>query len=77
MRARRERELLALLEEAPRVRCPLCIYRPHCGHVAELGVPVVHALSVNRSIRCLTCGAYGEESEQRDTARGLTRPPDA
>lgn len=65
---RRERPLLALLEEAPRVRCPLCIYQRHCGHVAALG-PVRELEGCrNRSITCVTCGAIGEESENRDHA---------
>lgn len=43
-------------------KSPLCIYQPHCGSRVELGAPVIRE-AVNRSLRCLTCGATGVLSE--------------
>lgn len=46
------------------VPSPLCLKAKHCGAMAALGprVTSMTGASQNRSIRCLKCGATGEQS---------------
>jgi hypothetical protein len=45
------------------VKSPLCSYGRHCGAMAELGPEEqMTPTCINRSIRCLRCGATGVRS---------------
>ena len=56
------------------VPSPLCLY-DHCKRKgrAVLGEPIDHGGCVNRTIRCLECGATGEESRRKDLAKVKAR----
>lgn len=47
-------------------RCGICIREKHCGHKAEYGPPRDLGGCINRTIRCVQCGATGEQSWNKE-----------
>jgi hypothetical protein len=51
-------------------RNPLCIWNPHCGGRARIGVPVDRGGCINRTIYCLKCerriGVRSETKRSRE-----------